>query len=114
MFNKVAGQGEQKVPGDTKVLRRNLRDDLEGFQHDLDSKRIQMKEHMWHYARHKLTSDHLEQAFDEIKSEPIARLTGLISHFVYWCCFGHYNSMPLDTYHLKQLFISIAQSQVQL
>ena len=52
--------------------------------------------------------------FEEIKSERIARLTGLVSHFVYWCVFGHINQMPLDEYHLKQLFISIAQSMSQL
>ena len=52
--------------------------------------------------------------FDEIKSDRIARLTGLVSHFVYWCVFGHINQMPLDEYHLKQLFISIAQGMSQL
>lgn len=52
--------------------------------------------------------------FDEIQSDRIARLTGLVSHFVYWCVFGHVNQMPLDEYHLKQLFISIAQSMSQL
>lgn len=47
-------------------------------------------------------------------SDRIARQTGLVSHFVYWCVFGHINQMPLDEYHLKQLFISIAQSMSQL
>lgn len=52
--------------------------------------------------------------FNEIQSDRIARLTGLVSHFVYWCVFGHVNQMPLDEYHLKQLFISIAQATSQL
>lgn len=39
---------------------------------------------------------------------------GLISHFVYWSVFGHLNANPIDDYHLKQLFISIAQSMNQL
>mmetsp|Transcript_19525 Transcript_19525/g.24139 ORF Transcript_19525/g.24139 Transcript_19525/m.24139 type:complete len:247 (+) Transcript_19525:960-1700(+) len=52
--------------------------------------------------------------FEEIKSDRIARLTGLVSHFVYWCVFGHINQMPLDDYHLKQLFISICQGMSQL
>jgi len=38
----------------------------------------------------------------------------LISHFVYWCVFGHISEMPLDEYHTKQLFISVAQSMTEL
>jgi len=53
-------------------------------------------------------------AKDEITSERVARLVGLISHFVYWSVFGSINQMPLDDYHLKQLFISVAQSTSQL
>ena len=67
-----------------------------------------------HYSTRKIAEKHINLTFDEIKSERIARLTGLVSHFVYWCVFGHINQMPLDDYHLKQLFISIAQSMSQL
>jgi len=41
-------------------------------------------------------------------------MTGLLAHFVYWCTFGHINEMPLDDYHLKQLFISVSQAISQL
>lgn len=61
-----------------------------------------------HYCRYKLSKHHIELTFKEIKSERITRMTGLISHFVYWCLFGHINEMPLDSYHTKQLFISVA------
>ena len=61
-----------------------------------------------HYSTRKIAQMHIDLTFEEIKSERIARLTGLVSHFVYWCVFGHINQMPLDEYHLKQLFISIA------
>jgi hypothetical protein len=61
-----------------------------------------------HYTRHKLSKQHIELTFEEIKSERVARMTGLISHFVYWCVFGNINQMPLDEYHTKQLFISVA------
>jgi hypothetical protein len=37
----------------------------------------------------------------------IARMIGLIAHLVYWNVFGHLNSLPLDTYHKKLLFIQI-------
>ena len=67
-----------------------------------------------HYSRHKLSRKHIDLTFEEIKSERIARMTGLISHFVYWCVFGQINQMPLDEYHTKQLFISIAQCMSEL
>ena len=41
-------------------------------------------------------------------------MIGLIAHFVYWVTFGHVNQLPLDNYHLKQLFISILQCVTQL
>ena len=50
----------------------------------------------------------IDETFEEIQSEHVARMMGLISHFVYWCVFGHLNNQPIDEYHLKQLFISIA------
>ena len=67
-----------------------------------------------HYATAQIATKHIQMTFNEIQSDRIARLTGLISHFVYWCVFGHVNQMPLDEYHLKQLFISIAQATSQL
>ena len=44
-----------------------------------------------HFAKHKLATPHIQLTFDEITSDRIARLTGLVSHFVYWCVFGHVN-----------------------
>ena len=41
-------------------------------------------------------------------------MIGLIAHLVYWNVFGHLNSLPLDTYHKKLLFIQIAQIQADL
>ena len=67
-----------------------------------------------HYATNQIATKHIHMTFEEIKSDRIARLTGLVSHFVYWCVFGHINQMPLDDYHLKQLFISICQGMSQL
>ena len=32
----------------------------------------------------------------------------------YWSVFGHFNQLPLDMYHRKQLFITVAQLQSQL
>lgn len=54
-----------------------------------------------HYATKQISQQHIDMTFAEIQSDRIARLTGLVSHFVYWCVFGHINQMPLDEYHLK-------------
>ena len=67
-----------------------------------------------HYAKSKISTHHITLTFNEIRSERIARMTGLISHFVYWIVFGNVNLVPLDEYHTKQLFISVAQSMTEL
>lgn len=56
----------------------------------------------------------LEDIRAELNNEKIARMIGLIAHLVYWNVFGHLNSLPLDTYHKKLLFIQIAQIQADL
>lgn len=55
-----------------------------------------------------MTEAEINMAKDEITSEETAKLIGLISHLTYWSVFGHLNPLPLDKYHMKQLFISIA------
>jgi hypothetical protein len=56
-----------------------------------------------------LQSD-IEAAKEEITDQNgnTAKLIGLICHLAYWNVFGHLNPLPLDKYHMKQLFISIA------
>ncbi len=56
----------------------------------------------------------LEDIRAELGTEKVARMIGLIAHLVYWNVFGHMNSLPLDTYHKKLLFIQIAQIQADL
>jgi len=34
----------------------------------------------------------------------------LTAHFIYWCVFGNFNDLPLDDYHIKQLFVSLIQT----
>ena len=45
----------------------------------------------------------------EIANIRTARLIGLVAHLAYWSVFGQFNKLPLDMYHRKQLFISIAK-----
>ena len=46
-------------------------------------------------------------AFSQIQGEETAKLIGLICHLAHWRVFGVLNPLPLDSYHLKQLFIAI-------
>ena len=50
----------------------------------------------------------------EIANVRTARLIGLVAHLAYWSVFGQFNKLPLDMYHRKQLFISIAKIQAEL
>lgn len=56
-----------------------------------------------------ITEAEIKEAINEITNEETAKLIGLICHLVYWSVFGHLNPLPLDKYHMKQLFISISQ-----
>ena len=56
-----------------------------------------------------LKESDIKEALNVITDAETAKLIGLIAHLVYWNVFGHLNSMPLDRYHLKQLFISIVK-----
>lgn len=47
-------------------------------------------------------------AYREIQELQTSKLIGLISHLAYWNVFGHFNDLPLDNYHMKQMFISIS------
>lgn len=38
----------------------------------------------------------------------------MIAHLAYWNIFGHLNSLPLDMYHMKQMFISISEIRTNL
>jgi hypothetical protein len=60
-------------------------------------------------AKPVLEEQDIQVAKKEIQKERTARIIGLISHLVYWNVFGHLNTLPLDNYHKKQLFIAIAQ-----
>ena len=50
----------------------------------------------------------------EIKKVKTAKLIGLIAHLAYWNVFGHFNSLPLDMYHMKQMFISIQTIRTEM
>ena len=55
-----------------------------------------------------ITEAEVKDAINEITDDSTAKLVGLIGHLVYWSVFGHLSPLPLDKYHMKQLFISIS------
>jgi hypothetical protein len=40
----------------------------------------------------------------------MAKLTGLITYFVYWLVLGKYNQLPIDSYHRTLIFLTIQRT----
>ena len=62
-------------------------------------------------TRPNLKEEDINKALKEIYCDRTARLVGLVAHICYWSVFTHFNQLPLDDYHKKQLFVNIAQIQ---
>ena len=58
--------------------------------------------------------DDIKEVLDCINSEKMARLIGLILHFVYWHVFGHFNQIPIDDFHKQDLFWKIQKVLAEL
>ena len=56
----------------------------------------------------------ITRARKEMQQLNTSKLIGLVAHLAYWNVFGHLNSLPLDSYHMKQMFISISTIRTQL
>lgn len=48
-------------------------------------------------------------ALRKAQEDTTAKLVGLIAHLAYWLIFGHMNSLPLDSFHTKQMFVNIQE-----
>lgn len=48
-------------------------------------------------------------AFNQLKSESVAKLVGIMSHFVYWAVFGGFNDLPIDSYHMEKMLKTILE-----
>jgi hypothetical protein len=66
------------------------------------------------YGMPTLTELTIQKAQREIQEASTNKVIGLIAHLAYWNVFGHFNSLPIDTYHMKQIFISISDILTQL
>ena len=64
------------------------------------------------------TLDEIKQditvAQKEIQKTSSSKLIGLVAHLAYWNVFGHFNKLPLDLYHRRQIFISFSTLRDQL
>lgn len=56
----------------------------------------------------------ITRARKELQQLNTSKLIGLVAHLAYWNVFGHLNCLPLDSYHMKQMFISISTIRNQL
>jgi hypothetical protein len=56
----------------------------------------------------------IQKAQSEIQEPSTSKMIGLISHLAYWNVLGHFNTLPIDMYHMNQMFISISQIRTQL
>ena len=68
---------------------------------------MQAPENSLHFLKTQLTSQNVDDLFNEIQSAGFSKIVGLLAHFCYWCVFANFNEYPLDDYHMKQLFISM-------
>ena len=50
----------------------------------------------------------ITKCLEFIQGPTLKRLIGLIAHFSYWKLFSHMNPLPIDKYHLRQIFVAIA------
>ena len=65
-------------------------------------------------AKPKLTHKNITAAQKEIQKTSSSKLIGLVAHLAYWNVFGHFNKLPLDLYHRRQIFISFSTLRDQL
>ena len=45
-----------------------------------------------------------------MKNKEVAKLVGILSHFVYWAVFGGFNSLPIDRYHMETMIKRMFES----
>lgn len=60
-----------------------------------------------HFLKSKLSETQLKFAFSLLKSDDVAKLVGIMSHFVYWSVFGGFNQLQIDNYHMDKMLRSI-------
>ena len=62
-----------------------------------------------HYMKTKLKESQVKFAFNQLKSDSVAKLVGIMAHFVYWSVFGGFNQLPIDAYHMEKMLKTILE-----
>jgi hypothetical protein len=57
----------------------------------------------------KLSESQIKFAFNQLKADSVAKLVGILSHFVYWSVFGGFNNLPIDSYHMEKMLRTILE-----
>jgi len=60
-----------------------------------------------HYLKTQLNESQVKFSFDYIKKDEMAKLAGILAHFVYWSVFGGFNELPIDNYHMENMFKTV-------
>ena len=62
-----------------------------------------------HFIKSQLDRHKILEILNQLKSQNLSKLIGVISHFVYWSVFDGFNEMSLDHFHEKSLLITLLQ-----
>ena len=62
-----------------------------------------------HFLKTKLSEQQIKFAFDQLKTDAVAKLVGILAHFVYWSVFGGFNNLPIDDYHMEKMLKTILE-----
>ena len=62
-----------------------------------------------HFLKTKLSEAQVKFAFSQLKSDSVAKLVGIMAHFVYWSVFGGFNELPIDSYHMEKMLRTILE-----
>ena len=44
---------------------------------------------------------------ENLNTDEVAKLIGIMAHFVYWAVLGEFNKLDLDAFHQKSLLINL-------
>lgn len=57
-----------------------------------------------HYLKSVLNETKIKQTVNFLKQEKVSNLIGTLAHFCYWAVYGGFNELPMDRYHMEQMF----------
>ena len=83
-----------------RVIEQELQTARKTISHVLTNSKL-------HFLKSYLSEYLVTYTFSYLKKEVMAKLIGVVAHFVYWSVLGTFNSMPIDSYHMECLFTTV-------